>query len=237
MLTEHLIKKPSEMNLEEFNLMLAEEPKPETVFKSDDPDSDGNFFYHIPIAFLEEDLRLCFDGLVQFQKTPNAEIFNSLSCDAMVGVWHPVLKQWLWYHGTSAVMIEQVSQGRYADTTKVVKANDESMAAGLAYAEAIKSAARKIGNRFGANLNRRNAPGKQKTAFEVMPKPVFDPAAKYTKKEMLQFVNQQVLTADQMNDYLAGKEVIISDQFALGCIYEEGVNETIETPKTKKSKK
>lgn len=155
------MKKPSEMTMDEFNSLLNQEP--ENI--STDPETGHK---HIPIAFLEADLRYCFEGLVIFQKTPNQRLFNSVDCDVHIIVFHPVMKVWLpAFMGTGTVLIEQLTDGKYANTKSVVKVNDESLATSLAFAEGKKSAAKGIGNRFGANINRLNAPGKPKPELNV----------------------------------------------------------------------
>jgi hypothetical protein len=194
-------KLPSEMSLQEFNELLNEEPNPENVKTNDDG------YRHIPIAFLEDDLRKCFEGRVEFQKTPSQMLFNAVDCDAIIRVFHPVLKEFQTFYGPGTVMIESISQGKYADTTKVVKVNDESLATSLAFAEAKKSAARQIGRRFGSDLNRNEAPGKI-SAYDndQDEKYIFDAEKKYTKKEMLQLVAAGKITTEIMNEYLNNRK-------------------------------
>ena len=200
-MTEIKVKKPSEMTAEEFEQYLNEDPQ--------NVETNTEGYKHIPIAFLEADLRQCFEGRVQFHKTPNQMLFNAVDCDVIIRVFHPVHKEWQEHYGTGTVLIESITEGKYADTTKVVKVSDESLATHAAFAEGKKSAAKGMGKRFGSDLNREIAPGKVK-AYDVIEKPKFDPNGKYTKKELLQFVQHKVLTVDQMNDYSAGKPVVIA---------------------------
>jgi hypothetical protein len=188
-------KKPSEMTLTEFNDLINQEP-PETK-----TDSETGYI-HIPIGFLEKDLRDCFEGLVVFQKTPNQQLFNAVDCDAKIMVFHPVLKVWLEFHGTGTVLIESITQGKYADTTKVVKENDESLATSRAFAEAKKSAAKGIGPRFGSNLNRENAPGKQPNAYDILPPIDIEELIKNkaSKSELLHLIAAGRITAEQKEE-------------------------------------
>lgn len=187
-------KKPSEMTIEEFNLLLDQEP--ENALTNDDG------YKHIPIAFLEQDLRKCFEGRVEFHKTPNQALFNAVDTDVIIQVFHPVLKITQRFYGTGTVLIESITQGKYADTTKVLKVNDESLATSLAYAEGKKSAAKGIGIRFGSNLNRDNAPGKAKSEYDKNPeKFIFDASKKYTKKELLKMVAAGNITSEIMDEY------------------------------------
>jgi hypothetical protein len=166
--------------------------------------TNENGYKHIPIAFLEADLRYCFEGRVEFQKTPTQMIFNAVDCDAVIRVFHPVLKEYQTFYGTGTVMIETITQGKYADTQKVVKANDESLATALAFAEAKKSAARQIGRRFGSDLNRTERPGKV-SAYDNE-KYIFDASKKYTKKDLLTLVAAGKITTDTMNEYLNNRK-------------------------------
>lgn len=199
-MTEQPKKKPSNMTLEEFNNLLNEEPNPDNVQTNDDG------YRHIPIAHLEADLRYCFQGLVQFRKTPNSQLFNAVDCDAHIGVYHPTLEEWLWFHGTGTVMIESITKGKYADTTKVVKEADESLATSLAFAEAKKSAAKGIGRRFGSDLNRVNKPGKESDYTKNPEKYTFDAEGKYTKKDLLKLVAAGSITSEIMNEYLEARK-------------------------------
>lgn len=191
---------PSEMSLQEFNELLNEEPNPEIIKVNDDG------YRHIPIAHLEADLRRCFEGRVEFQKTPSQMIFNSVDCDAVIRVFHPVLKEYQTFYGPGTVVIESISQGKYADTQKVVKVADESIATALAFAEAKKSAARQIGRRFGSDLNRSEAPGKVSAYDTNDEKYIFDAEKKYTKKELLQLVAAGRITTEVMNEYLNNRK-------------------------------
>lgn len=195
-------KLPSEMTLQEFNDLVNQPPNPEHIKTSDEG------YKHIPIAYLEADLRYCFEGRVEFQKTPTRQLFNAVDCDAIIKVWHPVLNVYQEFYGTGTVLIETVTQGKYADTTTVVKSKDESMATGMAYAEGKKSAARQIGRRFGSDLNRDNAPGKVSAYDKVANEEpyVFNPDGKHTKKDLLQLVTAGKITVEVMNEYLNNRK-------------------------------
>lgn len=192
--TDLKAKKPSEMTLEEFNNLLNQEPLNVQT-------NDG--YKHIPIAFLEADLRYCFEGRVEFHKTPNQQLFNAVDCDVIIKVFHPVLKEHQLFFGTGTVMIERITQGKYADTTKVVKETDESIATHSAFAEGKKSAAKGIGQRFGSNLNRENKPS-AKSRFDNPEDEIntFDPAKKYSKSKLLQMVAGGIITEEQRSDYI-----------------------------------
>lgn len=199
--TQGLPKRPSEMSIQEFNDLINQEPNPESIKINDDG------YRHIPIAYLEADLRYCFEGRVEFQKTPTQMLFNAVDCDAIIRVFHPVHKEYQMFYGPGTVMIESISQGKYADTQKVVKANDESLATALAFAEAKKSAARQIGRRFGSDLNRTERPG-MVSAYdnEQDEKYIFDATKNYTKKDLLQLVAGGKITTEVMNEYLDNRK-------------------------------
>ena len=181
----------SEESLNEFLKLINAEP--ENVETNDDG------YKHIPIAFIEADLRRIYQGLVQYEITQTIALFNSVSMNVRLKVFHPVLQEWLNYDGSAAVLIESVTQGKYADTQKVVKANDENMAVAMVYSEAIKKAAQRIGERFGSNLNRENAPGKSKSTYDEMPPVNIEELieSKPTKSELLQLMAAGRLTLEQ----------------------------------------
>lgn len=76
---------------------------------------------------------------------------------------NPVYKQWFKYDGTAALIIEQMSAGPYEGTTNV-KMQDIKTAVAICYSEAVKNAAKKIGPRFGSDLNRTRTPARVKAA-------------------------------------------------------------------------
>ncbi len=192
-------KKPSEMTLQEFNDYLNEEPNPDHVKTNDDG------YKHIPIAFLEQDLREAFEGQVEYQKTPNQQLFNAVDCDVIIQVFHPVLKVYQRFYGTGTVLIERVEKhAKYVDATKVVKEEDESLATSRAFAEGKKSAAKGMGRRFGSNLNRENVPGKEKSVYKDLPE--LRLADLKTDKDFIKAITQGQLTIDAANKIRAERE-------------------------------
>lgn len=199
---------PREFNedLAAFNELLNQEPDPKIL------ETDRETGYrHIPIAFIEHDLRNIYKGGVQYEILATRQIFNSIQKDVRIKVFHPVFEQWFNYDGCAAVLIESVAPNqKYVDIMTVVKVSDESMADAVVYSEAIKKAAQRIGVRFGSNLNRDPAKtpnGKTKSNYDSEPeKYIFDAAKKYTKKDLLQLVAAGSITVEVMNEYLDNRK-------------------------------
>ncbi len=187
--------------LKAFNEKLDEEPAKEHTEKSEDGD-----YHHIPIAFLEKDLKDVFDGAVQIIIKQQQQMFGAVTMFIDLQVFHPVYYEWLTFSGTAAVVIESEKPGEYKGASKVLIMDDIKTAIALCYSEAIKNAAKKIGRRFGSDLNRVNKPGNKSNYDEQPEKYVFDKAKKYTKKDLLQLVAAGSIAVEVMNDYLDNRK-------------------------------
>lgn len=111
-------------------------------------------YHYIPISAIEKDLFKQFFGLVQYEVVSYQQIFNEVVCHARIKVFHPVISQWLSYDGMGSAIIQQDSGTKVADFMNFKKSNAMQLTAPRSYAEAIKNAAKKIGKRYGADLNR-----------------------------------------------------------------------------------
>lgn len=143
---------PSKMTEEQFSAWL--EMEPEYKEKSEDGD-----YFHVPIGFLEPDLRATFEGRLKIKIKETIQIFGSVTLHIRIKVFHPVHKIWLKYDGIASVLIENVKAGKYEGSTDVQVVNEIKTSIAVCYSEAIKNAAKKIGKRFGSDLNRINKPG------------------------------------------------------------------------------
>lgn len=110
---------------------------------------------YLPISVVEKDLFKLFFGLVQYEVISYKQIFNEVVCHARIKVFHPVINQWLTYDGLGSAIIQQDADTKVAEFQYHKKANAMQLTAPKSYAEAIKNAAKKIGKRFGADLNRK----------------------------------------------------------------------------------
>jgi hypothetical protein len=78
-----------------------------------------------------------------------------VACHARIKVFHPVINQWLNYDGVGSAVIQQDAGTKVIDFQLFKKPNALQLTLPKAYAEAIKNAAKKIGKRYGADLNRK----------------------------------------------------------------------------------
>lgn len=121
---------------------------------------DGEYSL-VPIAYLEPDLRKIFSHGLQITIKSQQEMFGAICTTIQLKVFHPVYKSWFKYDGTAAMIIEVISAGKYEGSTNVVM-KDIKTAIAIGYSEAVKNAAKKIGPRFGADLNRKRTPARAK---------------------------------------------------------------------------
>jgi hypothetical protein len=200
----NLLKKPSEMTLDEFNALLNTEPDPTLIHTGDEG------YQSLPIAFVEDNLRNFYEGYVQYEINSTRLLGTAIQKDIRIKVFHPIKKEWFNYDGSAAVCLENITQGKYADTVTVVKAKDESMADAICYSKAILKAAQRIGVVFGSNLNRdfeRTPNGKNKSQYDTeSEKFVFDKTKKYTKKDLLSMIAAGKITVEIMDTYLAERK-------------------------------
>ena len=108
-----------------FTRLLNDDPKSESIRKHEG-------FDYIPIGYLEPDLREVFSGAVKFGIISTRPKGQDTEVTARISVFHPVFLEWFDYDGVGT---------HFEDS--------------IAYAEAKKTAAKQIGIRFGANLNRK----------------------------------------------------------------------------------
>lgn len=133
--------------LESFTTSLNKTPNPVKVQKHQGYD-------YIPISVIEKDLDKVFFGLVQYEVIDYRQVFNEVACHARIKVFHPIVKQWLHYDGIGSAVLQQNKDTKVSEFHLHKKPNAGQLTFPKAYAEAIKNAAKKIGKRFGSDLNR-----------------------------------------------------------------------------------
>lgn len=131
-----------------FTKLLNEKPKAEKVQKHQG-------YEYLPISVVEKELDKIFFGLVQYQCISYQQIFNEISVHARIKVFHPVINQWMEYDGLGSAVIQQDKDTKVIDFHQFKKPNALQLTLPKAYAEAIKNAAKKIGKRFGSDINRK----------------------------------------------------------------------------------
>lgn len=134
--------------MEVFTKQLNCPPNPQKIAKH----KQG--YQYLPISVVEKDLFKQFFGLVQYELIESKQVFNEVLVTARIKVFHPVIHQWLTYDGAGSSVIQQDANTKVSDFHLYKKPNAMQLAFPKAYAEAIKNAAKKIGKRFGADINR-----------------------------------------------------------------------------------
>lgn len=154
-MNEPQTKLPSDMNADEFQQWLEMEPDHKEV-------SEDGSYLHVPIGYLEPDLRFTFNGKLKIKIKDIKEMFGATVLHIRMKVFHPVHKIWLKYDGIAAIPIEGEKPGEYKGSVKTLVLDEMKTGVASCYSEAIKNAAKKIGKRFGSDLNRVNKPGNTK---------------------------------------------------------------------------
>ena len=144
------------LNTEQINSLQAFQKalnvKPKKVYTEN---IGGQTFQHLPIGVIENLLKKYFFGLYRIEIVDYRMIVNEITVHVRIHVYHPILKDWLYYDGIAAVPVQQNS-GSPVDQFMATKKKDalhKNLPA--AYAFAVKNAAKKIGAVFGADLNRK----------------------------------------------------------------------------------
>lgn len=107
---------------------------------------------YIPIGQIERLLRTIFpQHKVEIKKVQ--ALFNSVTVEVRLHYLHPITGQWAFHDGVGAMGI-QTDKGATASDLGAIKADAVMKAAPAAESYAIKDAAEKFGDLFGANLNR-----------------------------------------------------------------------------------
>lgn len=186
-------------NVVSFQNLLATAP-PQNEVKVNK--AAGNSSY-LPISFVENKLDEIFSGLWQTKNFHWQVIANEIVGNIELGVYHPVIGQWLWREGAAGTMIQQ-KQG--SDITDISAKHKNTLVKDFPHlkAECLKNAAKSLGKAFGRDLNRE---------FEDSYTPIHDTAeaqnhmakikrAKNTK-EAVQYVKESGLSQNvEVAEYL-----------------------------------
>lgn len=158
---------PSQMTELEFANWL--EMEPEHKEKSEDGD-----YYHVPIGYLEPDLRFTFNGDLDITIKKFKITEGILTIVVRLQVFHPVKQKYMRYDGIAWTVYQSVQPGDFKGSTRLVSIENMKPEIAACYSEAIKNASKKIGKRFGSDINRVNAPGKAKPEKAEVKKKAMD---------------------------------------------------------------
>jgi hypothetical protein len=114
----------------------------------------GTDYNYIPIGIVEESLRQMFFQQVSFSIKNSYRDLNSFIVIATIRYKCPITLENKEVDGIGAKAIQQ-DKGASIDTfNSTMKFNGLELAVGSAYSRAIKNGAKRLGNLFGANINR-----------------------------------------------------------------------------------
>lgn len=135
-------------DLDKFTARLNREPNEREV------ESDRSGAKYLPISFVQTTLDELFLGLWSWEVKQYQVIANEITVHGELRFFHPVARVWLTRSGVASAIIRQRKD---ADLTDIGAKIKDSLVMDLPHAEAdaMKSAARKIGKIFGRDLNRK----------------------------------------------------------------------------------
>lgn len=143
---------PIELNtnsLAQFANLLSNAPQQAEVKIN----TQANNSKYLPISFVENKLDEVFSGLWQIKNFRWQVIANEIVGSIELGVYHPILKEWIWREGAGATMIQQQ---KGSDITDISAKHKNTLVKDFPHlkTECLKNAARSLGKMFGRDLNR-----------------------------------------------------------------------------------
>jgi len=146
--TNQLIK-AGRQDLQGFQKRLNVNPKSNEIKEN----PYANKAKYLPISFVEMTLDEMFFGLWQTRNFSHSIVINEIIGTLELGVYHPVLKDWIWRTGAGSTPI-QMQKG--SGITEVDKKIHNTLVKDFPHlkAECLKNAARSLGKMFGRDLNR-----------------------------------------------------------------------------------
>lgn len=148
--------------LDRFTARLNEMP-PQGEVKANP--AAGNSWY-LPVSFVQMKLDEIFLGLWSWEVKGVQVVANEIIVHGELRVFHPIAKTWITRAGTGATMIMQVKDAPVMDISSKIK-NTLGKDFPHAEAEALKSAAKKLGKAFGRDLNRKDEDIYESEYFEI----------------------------------------------------------------------
>jgi hypothetical protein len=134
---------------EGFVRILNQNPNPKEI----QTNKAANGSQYLPISHIEMQLDELFQGLWQTRGFSFHVVANEIVGSIELGLFHPVLQQWIWRTGAAATMIQQK---KGADITDINAKHKNTLVKDFPHlkAECLKNAAKSLGRIFGRDLNR-----------------------------------------------------------------------------------
>jgi len=140
--------RPELIALEKFTKVLNSKPKVNHIKSRQGAD-------YLPISQIENELDRLFAGLWQTNNLTWQIVANEICVSLELQVFHPVAKTWLSRCGVGACMIRQKAGAQISDINAKIK-NALEMDLPHAKTDALKNAAKSLGDLFGRNLTRKD---------------------------------------------------------------------------------
>lgn len=139
---------PEPAVIDRFTARINEAPNPTEMKK------DPKGFDYLPASFMQMELDEIFLGLWSWEVRSIQVVANEILIQGDLRVFHPITGQWIVRSGVGAAIIRQKKDSAITDIDGKIK---DAITMDLPHAEtdAFKNAAKKLGKRFGRDLNRK----------------------------------------------------------------------------------
>lgn len=144
-------------DLGKFKKMLSGQPDKKKVkehpFISIKINGKQQPYKYIPIEEIQNNLDSLFLGLYSIEVRDTKTFVNSVMVTVRINYFHPVFKMWLFVDGVGASSL-QVNKDKNPTDLSELKQDSVVMALPKAKTEALKNAAKELGNKFGRTINK-----------------------------------------------------------------------------------
>ncbi len=145
-MNDKLIK---QSEIEQFQELLNKKPDKKSIRVNK---FAGDSMY-IPIGNIENRLDEIYSGIWSYRIDKVEMIGNSIICQIVLRVLHPIAKVWICRGGVGAVPV-QLNKGEKELNFLTCKSDAFKKGVGTAKSQALRNAAQSLGEVFGRNLNR-----------------------------------------------------------------------------------
>ena len=177
-------------------------------------DKSGNTvkYKYIPIEQVLNTLDIVFSGMVSIEVLDTKTAFNAMIVTIRLRYFHPVFKVWMHQDGVGAASLQVDKNASPTDMT-AIKQEAVTMALPKAKTEAIKNAAKELGNKFGRGLNKgtdaefigstqiKNLLGFDEHNEVIEKDRVIEAIEKATCVEDIEFIPIEIVNRHKLTDY------------------------------------
>lgn len=144
--------------LEDYKLLMNKPPKQtkkHPIIKIKTPEGTVVPYTYIPIESIHQMLDMMFMGLINYETRSVSNFLNAVQVIVRINYFHPVFKMWMYVDGVGAASLQVNASANPSDITQI-KQDAVVMALPKAETEALKNAAKKLGKKFGRELNKQD---------------------------------------------------------------------------------